>query len=191
MDKRRVRILWGKPFFYFFFSFIYIYIYIIYKAPIPSSPPPWLFRFSVIYRRRVEALPVAAEEPSFGPSPVVSRVEEGSPVFFSFAEFASMIRLWIDALHFTELFLSSFVHLVYGFYIFSSAVAGDLSQAFHRRFLFPSPKVENKHDFSTPTIPNPHTLPPIVLVHGIFGFGQGVSTPSFLSFLLPMLLCPS
>ena len=46
-----------------------------------------------------------------------------------------IVRWWITTLQLTELFVSSLVHLVYGFYIFSSAVAGDLSQALSDCFL--------------------------------------------------------
>lgn len=92
-------------------------------------------------------------------------------------ELGNMIRLWIDALQLIELFLSSFVHLVYAFYIFSTVLAADLSQALAKCFFSLSPKLEVKDDFSTTTIPDPDNLPPIILVHGIFGFGQGVSHP--------------
>ncbi|XP_008444362.2 uncharacterized protein LOC103487715 isoform X2 [Cucumis melo] len=85
-----------------------------------------------------------------------------------------MIRLWIDALQLTELFLSSLVHLVYGFYIFSTAVAGDISQSLNQWLFSPSSKLHlNNHHSSLTSTPDHHTLPPIVLVHGIFGFGQG------------------
>lgn len=73
-----------------------------------------------------------------------------------------MIRWWISALQLTELFVSSLVHLVYGFYIFSTAVAADW-------FLKPNlvKRVDSKRSNSV------DDLPPIVLVHGIFGFGKG------------------
>ncbi|KAH9773114.1 alpha/beta-Hydrolases superfamily protein [Citrus sinensis] len=89
-----------------------------------------------------------------------------------------MIRWWISALQLTELFVSSIVHLLYGFYIFSSAVAGDLSQVLNEYFFKPNVNViEVKQEppyvpTAKPTI-DANTLPPIVLVHGIFGFGKG------------------
>ena len=87
-----------------------------------------------------------------------------------------MIRLWVSSLQLVELFVSSWVHLLYGFYIFSTAVAYDLNQALCDYFK-PNTNIEVKE-----MVPNTQEsssfddLPPIVLVHGIFGFGQGVST---------------
>ena len=94
-----------------------------------------------------------------------------------------MIRLWILALQLSELFVSSVVHLLYGFYIFSSAVAGDLSQALNEIFFKPKMNVEVKEVVPKETTTNVDDLPPIVLVHGIFGFGKGVRlfSPIFLS----------
>lgn len=77
--------------------------------------------------------------------------------------------------------MSSLVHLMYGFYIFSSAVAGDLSQTMSDLFFKPNladglQKDDSvKHKSST----NSDELPPIVLVHGIFGFGKGVCMSFF------------
>jgi len=88
-----------------------------------------------------------------------------------------MMRLWISYLQLVELFVSSLVHLLYGFYIFSSAVAGDLSQALSEYFRKPDVNVEVK-DGTSKT--NADDLPPIVLVHGIFGFGKGVSPIAFI-----------
>lgn len=93
--------------------------------------------------------------------------------FFSIL-FHRMIRLWILALQLAELFVSSLVHLLYGFYIFSSAVAGDLSQALNEMFFKPNMNVEVKEVVPKETTTNVNDLPPIVLVHGIFGFGKGV-----------------
>lgn len=88
-----------------------------------------------------------------------------------------MIRLWIAALQLSELFVSSLVHVLYGFYIFSSAVAGDLSLALNE-LLFKPNNVNNVELVPSETSVAPATangdLPPIVLVHGIFGFGKGV-----------------
>ncbi|OMO78302.1 lipase [Corchorus capsularis] len=82
-----------------------------------------------------------------------------------------MIRWGIFALQLAELFVSSMVHVLYGFYIFSSAVAGDLSQALNDWFSKPNANIEVKAE--DPSKTNPDGLPPIVLVHGIFGFGKG------------------
>jgi hypothetical protein len=82
-----------------------------------------------------------------------------------------MIKLWMmTSLQLAELFVSSIVHLLYGFYIFSSAVAGDISQTLND-YLFKS-NVAFGETGQNQT--NVEGLPPIVLVHGIFGFGKGV-----------------
>ncbi|MBA0676959.1 hypothetical protein Goari_018393 [Gossypium aridum] len=82
-----------------------------------------------------------------------------------------MIRWWIYALQLAELLVSSLVHVLYGLYIFSTAVAGDLSQALTDRFFKPNANIEVKNE--DPSGTNVDDLPPIVLVHGIFGFGKG------------------
>ncbi|KAL6983734.1 hypothetical protein U1Q18_017113 [Sarracenia purpurea var. burkii] len=82
-----------------------------------------------------------------------------------------MGRLWIFALQLSELFVCSLVHLLYGFYIFSTAVAGDLSQALNGYFFKSKVNTEVKEEFKGSI--NADGLPPIVLVHGIFGFGKG------------------
>ncbi|GFY91406.1 alpha/beta-Hydrolases superfamily protein [Actinidia rufa] len=84
-----------------------------------------------------------------------------------------VIRFWIATLQLSELCVSSLVHLLYGFYIFSTAVAGDVSQALND-YLFKSnvnigAVKEEERKGST----SADDLPPIVLVHGIFGFGKG------------------
>ncbi|KAL9258203.1 Lipase-like protein [Drosera capensis] len=78
-----------------------------------------------------------------------------------------MMRLWINGLQMVELIVSSWVHLLYGFYIFSTAVAYDLSQGLYE-YLRPNSNLEVKE-----VVKCRDDLPPIVLVHGIFGFGQG------------------
>ncbi|KAE9597008.1 putative carboxylic ester hydrolase [Lupinus albus] len=78
-----------------------------------------------------------------------------------------MIKIWITSQQLMELFLSSLVHLLCGFYICSSAVAGDLTKALTEFFHKPNTNVEAEGERD----PNSHDLPPIVLVHGIFGFG--------------------
>ncbi|XP_023544761.1 uncharacterized protein LOC111804255 [Cucurbita pepo subsp. pepo] len=71
-----------------------------------------------------------------------------------------------------ELFLSSVVHSIYGLYIFTSAVAGDVSEALN--FSLRNFKLVNFEAKTMPPSSNfEQHLPPIVLVHGIFGFGKG------------------
>lgn len=84
------------------------------------------------------------------------------------------MRLWITSLQLAELFVSSMVHLLYGFYIFSSAVAGDLSQTINDWVFKPNLAGGLKRVDSDNKSTNVDDLPPIVLVHGIFGFGKGV-----------------
>lgn len=75
-----------------------------------------------------------------------------------------MMRIWIFWLQSLELCISSAVHLLYGFYMFSSAIVGDLLLS--TRF---------RHNANACVVSSAdESLPPIVLVHGIFGFGQGV-----------------
>ncbi|CAA0834870.1 alpha/beta-Hydrolases superfamily protein [Striga hermonthica] len=83
-----------------------------------------------------------------------------------------MMRWWISSLQLAELFVSSMVHLGYGFYIFSTALAGDLSQAIGDWIFRPSPAGGLKREGSDRST-GVDDLPPIVLVHGIFGFGKG------------------
>ncbi|KAK8947481.1 hypothetical protein KSP39_PZI007483 [Platanthera zijinensis] len=89
-----------------------------------------------------------------------------------------MGRLFFGFLSLTELLLSSAVHLLFGFYIFSSAVASDLSQSFYGGFRLPppptSPNEAAKEEDLKGKMPGLElSPPPIVLVHGIFGFGKG------------------
>ncbi|KAJ4968603.1 hypothetical protein NE237_015304 [Protea cynaroides] len=85
-----------------------------------------------------------------------------------------MIRLGIAALQLAELMVSSMVHLLYGFYIFSTAVAMDISQALNECFK-PNVNVNTETDMNLKShaSTNLDDLPPIVLIHGIFGFGKG------------------
>lgn len=89
-----------------------------------------------------------------------------------------MIRLSVAVLQLLELFVSSLVHIAYGFYIFSTAVAGDLSQALNE-WIYNNhgsnvKEVTNVDDDSKILSSAHEDLPPIVLLHGIFGFGKGV-----------------
>lgn len=85
-----------------------------------------------------------------------------------------MIGFPVGALQLSELFVSSVVHLLYGFYIFSTAVAGDLSQSLNELFYKPNIDRGIKEEESK-SLNSADDLPPIVLVHGIFGFGKGVN----------------
>jgi hypothetical protein len=90
-----------------------------------------------------------------------------------------------------ELGVSAAVHLLFGFYIFSTAVAADLSQAAAAsgslllRRPAPAPAEEGLVDVAVAgrdAVDEPVVLdgspPPIILVHGIFGFGKGVRLSS-------------
>ncbi|XP_047962081.1 lipase-like [Salvia hispanica] len=61
------------------------------------------------------------------------------------------------------------------FYIFSTAVAGDLSQTINDLFFKPNlaSGLQNDEVEKQKSITSVDDLPPIVLVHGIFGFGKG------------------
>lgn len=85
-----------------------------------------------------------------------------------------MVRWWIVVLTLSELSVSSFVHMVYGFYIFSTAVASDLAQAIYGALRlhnsgFTDVVIKDDGEKKGGRVDG---LPPIVLVHGIFGFGQ-------------------
>ncbi|KAJ8773675.1 hypothetical protein K2173_005921 [Erythroxylum novogranatense] len=84
-----------------------------------------------------------------------------------------MIMWRISALQLTELFLSTLIHMLYGFYIFSTAVAGDLSQTLNEWFFKHNATMMVKNEEPVLATTNGADLPPIVLVHGIFGFGKG------------------
>lgn len=72
----------------------------------------------------------------------------------------------------------------YGFYIFSTAVAGDVSQALSDLLFKPNTDAAVLKKEGSNGTTNADDLPPIVLVHGIFGFGKGVCfIPFFFIFL--------
>ena len=91
-----------------------------------------------------------------------------------------------------ELGVSATVHLLFGLYVFSTAVAADISQAaaaasgfplLLRRPAAPAGLVdvaaageEDERTGDNAPVVLDGSPPPIVLVHGIFGFGKGVST---------------
>ncbi|KAF8083008.1 hypothetical protein N665_0795s0005 [Sinapis alba] len=79
--------------------------------------------------------------------------------------------LLTSALQLAELLVSSVVHILFGLYLFSSAIAGDLTQTFLESIFRPKPTIEVIKQGNTTTQVN--DLIPIVLVHGIFGFGEG------------------
>ncbi|CAN8313044.1 unnamed protein product [Cochlearia groenlandica] len=85
--------------------------------------------------------------------------------------------LIVSSLQIAELSVSSVVHILYGLYIFSSAVAGDLTQTLTKSISSFKPKttieVKQIDQDKTTTTTYVSDLPPIVLVHGIFGFGKG------------------
>ena len=85
-----------------------------------------------------------------------------------------MIRLSIAALQLSEVFVSSLVHMLYGFYIISTALAGDFSQALNEWIYKPYSNVREVTIDDSKILTSAVDLPPIVLVHGIFGFGKGV-----------------
>lgn len=98
----------------------------------------------------------------------------------------------LTALSLAELFISSAIHMCFGFYIFSTAVALDLVEIINSRRLLRS-RIWNiwaweAESYSKPNIVESsgndtgigngpyfqgNELVPIVLVHGIFGFGKG------------------
>ncbi|KAJ0979697.1 hypothetical protein J5N97_015171 [Dioscorea zingiberensis] len=91
-----------------------------------------------------------------------------------------MRRMLDIILNLVELFVSTVVHLLFGFYLFSTAVASDLSQALSKGFWYSEhdtvdvvldDQVYVSHEKSRSS--SSPEVPPIVLVHGIFGFGKG------------------
>lgn len=82
-----------------------------------------------------------------------------------------MIKLWIGAFALSELYVSSLLHMLYGFYIFSTAVASDISQSLNECFRPRTQVLVKEKECKGMKVDG---LPPIVLVHGIFGFGKGV-----------------
>ncbi|CAH8253320.1 unnamed protein product [Arabidopsis lyrata] len=80
--------------------------------------------------------------------------------------------LMVSAIQVAELSVSSVVHMFYGLYIFSSAVAGDLTQSLSESIFKPKATIEVRQIDQEKT-KDVNDLPPIVLVHGIFGFGKG------------------
>lgn len=82
-----------------------------------------------------------------------------------------MIKLWAMAFALSELYVSSLVHMLYGFYIFSSAVASDILQSLNESFRPRTQVLVKEKECKNMKVDD---LPPIVLVHGIFGFGKGV-----------------
>ncbi|KAL8161627.1 hypothetical protein V2J09_013116 [Rumex salicifolius] len=85
-----------------------------------------------------------------------------------------MMRLHIIILQLAEINISAWIHFVYCLYIFSTTVATDLSRSLLKKLKFNfNLAVKESIDSNLRTPTSLHDLPPIVLVHGIFGFGQG------------------
>lgn len=88
-----------------------------------------------------------------------------------------MARISIGFFGLTELFISTAVHMLFGFYIFSTAVASDVCQVLTdclRPNVFNLGAREEGGNVSKEKVVElEESPPPIVLVHGIFGFGKG------------------
>ncbi|XP_059278762.1 uncharacterized protein LOC132032958 isoform X2 [Lycium ferocissimum] len=80
-----------------------------------------------------------------------------------------IVRWWLTAVQLTELFVSSLVHLSYGLYLFSTVIAGDISKNLSDWIFKQNLEAEEKKETNS----SKKDLPPLVLVHGIFGFGKG------------------
>ena len=78
--------------------------------------------------------------------------------------------LMVSAIQVVELSVSSVVHMFYGLYILSESI------------FKPKSTIEVKQIDQEKTT-DVNDLPPIVLVHGIFGFGKGVKFTTFSAFL--------
>ncbi|XP_048551269.1 lipase-like [Triticum urartu] len=77
------------------------------------------------------------------------------------------VRAWLlGALGLAELLVIAVVHLTYGFYLFTTAVRRDLSR------LAGAPKNAVIGDGQAEAVLD-GAVPPIVLVHGVLGFGKG------------------
>ncbi|XP_062190584.1 uncharacterized protein LOC133893550 [Phragmites australis] len=82
----------------------------------------------------------------------------------------------LGALGVAELLVSAVIHLGYGFYIFGAAIAADLSLALVEGLTGGgeggvAKNVVEAEDEAAAVLDG--AVPPIVLVHGIFGFGKG------------------
>jgi hypothetical protein len=102
----------------------------------------------------------------------------------------TMPRLSKGLFFICELLLSSIIHVLFGFYIFSTAVAADVSQTVLCSI---RPSCANEETRIRASIhglreykafSGTNSVPPIVLVHGIFGFGKGVRMKSWSSLSL-------
>jgi hypothetical protein len=81
--------------------------------------------------------------------------------------------LLLGALDLAELLVSAAVHLSYGFYIFAAAVGRDLlSRALVEGRNSDATGSNDAGDDEDAVLDG--EVPPIVLVHGVFGFGKGV-----------------
>lgn len=99
------------------------------------------------------------------------------------------MRSWARAaLGVAELLVSAAIHLGYAFYIFGTAVAADVSASLVKGLMagggVAKDVVVDGEDEAAAVLDD-GAVPPIVLVHGIFGFGKGVR--SSFCFLLPVV----
>lgn len=88
------------------------------------------------------------------------------------------MRSWARAaLGVAELLVSAAIHLGYAFYIFGTAVAADVSASLVKGLMagggVAKDVVVDGEDEAAAVLDD-GAVPPIVLVHGIFGFGKGV-----------------
>ncbi|XP_057950127.1 uncharacterized protein LOC131145080 [Malania oleifera] len=83
----------------------------------------------------------------------------------------TMGGLLMTILEWLELLVSTVIHLTYGFYFASTAVVFDLSNALNEYFKL-NTIIEVKEE-SLREDSSVDDLPPVVLVHGILGFGKG------------------
>jgi hypothetical protein len=107
-----------------------------------------------------------------------------------FAIEVSRMRSWVwAALGAAELLVNAVVHLGYAFYIFGTAVAADVAASLVKSLIASGGGVTKDsgvdgEDDAAAVLDG--AVPPIVLVHGIFGFGKGVRPPSL---LIDRMLC--
>ena len=81
----------------------------------------------------------------------------------------------LGALDLAELLVSAVVHLAYGFYIFATAIGRDLiSRALVEGLDTDNAAVSKNSGDDYEDVVLDGAVPPIVLVHGVFGFGKGV-----------------
>lgn len=103
-----------------------------------------------------------------------------------------MAGLSIGILSLIELFVSMATHLLFAFYILSSAMASDLFQVLTdclRPNVVDLGTGGKEGESKEKVLVLEGSPPPIVLVHGIFGFGKGVRACHFLGAQACVLCC--